>query len=85
VGVLLCAAGVSGGVGPVTLLLQAEDDVSENGNKVMVPKPKKRVLSLDELAVLMGYTCGEKIVAITYRADEGLVVLSEPTMKKDEE
>jgi hypothetical protein len=55
--------------------------VSEQ-DKVMVPRPKKRVLTLDELAALMGYTSGEKIVAITYRDSEGLVVLSEPTTEK---
>jgi len=38
----------------------------------------RKTLSLDELAALMGYTRGEKIVAIDYRTEAGgLVVIAE--------
>ena len=41
-------------------------------------KITRRTLSLDELAALMGYTHGEKIVAIDYRTEAGgLIVIAE--------
>jgi hypothetical protein len=61
---------------PITVLLQAEDAVVNDGktgdsltkgNGNGKSKITRRTLSLDELAALMGYTRGEKIVAIDYR------------------
>jgi hypothetical protein len=45
---------------------------------VSANKITRKTLSLDELAALMGYTRGEKIVAIDYRTEAGgLVVIAE--------
>lgn len=53
-------------------------DTLAKGNGKSKSRITRRTLSLDELATLMGYTRGEKIVAIDYRTEAGgLIVIAE--------